>query len=75
MCAGWPDQKGYGRGDKAAAINSLTRGLAGIHQHFPPESAALRQVCYGDAEPRKNDGLDNDYLEPIPNTRRHRLMY
>ena len=43
------------RGDKAAAINSLTKGLAGYFTSaFPPEAAALfARAIYGDAEANK----------------------
>lgn len=57
------------RGDKAAAINSLTKGLAGYFtSHFPPEAAALfARSCYGDAEAKKKTMvLINDYLATKP---------
>ncbi len=57
------------RGDKAAAIDSLTKGLAGYFtSNFPPESAALfARSCYGDAEAKKTMmALVNDYLAKNP---------
>ena len=43
------------RGDKAAAINSLTKGLAGyFSSDFPPEAPAVfARSAYGDAQARK----------------------
>jgi len=57
------------RGDKVAAINSLTKGLAGYFTSaFPPESAALfARACYGDAEARKQTlALIDTYLASKP---------
>ncbi|MEO6171828.1 MAG: hypothetical protein ABIP02_01795, partial [Arenimonas sp.] len=57
------------RGDKVAAINSLTKGLAGYFtSHFPPESAALfARSCYGDADAKKKTmALIDDYLATKP---------
>jgi TolB-like protein len=57
------------RGDKAAAIDSLTRGLAGYFtSDFPPESAALfAKSCYGDAEAKKKTmALINKYMATKP---------
>ena len=57
------------RGDKAAAINSLTKGLAGYFTSaFPPDSAALfAKAIYGDAEAKKQTmALINAYLATKP---------
>ena len=57
------------RGDKAAAINSLTRGLAGYFTSaFPPEAAALfAKAIYGDAEANKQKrNLIDAYLATKP---------
>lgn len=59
------------RGDKAAAINSLTKGLAGYFtSNFPPEAAALfAQSIYGDVEAKKQTlVLINHYLASKPKT-------
>lgn len=57
------------RGDKAAAINSLTKGLAGYFtKNFPPGAAALfARSVYGDAEAKKQAMvLINAYLATKP---------
>jgi len=57
------------RGDRAAAINSLTQGLAGYFTSaFPAESAALfAKACYGDVEARKQTlALMDAYLAGKP---------
>jgi TolB-like protein/Flp pilus assembly protein TadD len=57
------------RGNKAAAIESLTKGLAGYFtSDFPPESASLfAKSCYGDADAKKKSmALINDYLAKKP---------
>jgi tetratricopeptide (TPR) repeat protein len=57
------------RGDKAAAINSLTKGLAGYFTNpFPPEAAALfSKAIYGDIEAKKQTmALINAYLATNP---------
>ena len=57
------------RGNKAAAINSLTKGLAGYFtSNFSPEAAALfAKSIYGDAEAKKQSlVLINNYLATKP---------
>jgi hypothetical protein len=57
------------RGDKAAAIQSLTKGLAGYFTSaFPPEAAAtFSKAIYGDAVAKKQTmALINAYLAMKP---------
>ena len=57
------------RGDKVAAINSTTKGLAGYFTSgFPPEAAALfSKAIYGDAEAKiKTLALIDTYLAGKP---------
>ncbi len=57
------------RGDKTAAISSLTKGLAGYFTNtFPPEAAALfAEATYGDAEAKKQTlKLIDTYLASKP---------
>ena len=57
------------RGDKVAAINSTTKGLAGYFTSgFPPEAAALfSKAIYGDAEAKKKTlALIDTYLAGKP---------
>ena len=57
------------RGDKAAAVSSLTKGLAGYFTSaFPPEAAAVfSKAIYGDAEAKKQAmALINAYLATKP---------
>ncbi|HWR96112.1 MAG TPA: tetratricopeptide repeat protein, partial [Arenimonas sp.] len=57
------------RGDKAAAVSSLTKGLAGYFTSaFPPEAAAVfSKAIYGDAEAKKQaTALINAYLATKP---------
>lgn len=57
------------RGDKVAAINSLTKGLAGYFtSSFPPDAAALfSKAIYGDIEAKKQSmALINAYLARNP---------
>jgi TolB-like protein/Flp pilus assembly protein TadD len=57
------------RGDKAAAINSLTKGLAGYFtKNFPPDTASLfAKSVYGDAEAKRQAlVLINAYLATKP---------
>ena len=57
------------RGDKAAAINSMTKGLAGYFTSaFPPEAPALfAKSIYGDAEAKKQTlSLIDAYLASKP---------
>lgn len=57
------------RGNRAAAIDSLTKGLAGYFTStFPPESAALfAKSSYGDVDAKKQTmALINDYLATKP---------
>ena len=57
------------RGDKAAAVSSLTKGLAGYFTSaFPPEAAAVfSKAIYGDADAKKQAmTLINAYLATKP---------
>jgi TolB-like protein/Flp pilus assembly protein TadD len=57
------------RGDKASAISSLTKGLAGYFTSaFPPEAAAVfSKAIYGDADAKKQSmTLINAYLATNP---------
>ncbi|MEO6065854.1 MAG: hypothetical protein ABIP49_08775 [Lysobacterales bacterium] len=57
------------RGDKAAAINSMTKGLAGYFtKAFPPEAAALfARAIYGDTDARRQSrSLIDAYIAGKP---------